>query len=47
MKRFIAACWSFLFSFLLPVLARHKPLWLDELFGQQAVVQRASWPDIV
>jgi hypothetical protein len=47
-KKFIAGTLVFCFLFSIGILlARHKPLWTDELFGQQATVQRTSWPDII
>ena len=48
MKTFIAGIvvFSFFFSIGL-LLARHKPLWNDELYGQQETVQKTSWPNII
>jgi len=48
MKVFIAGILAFSFFFSVGILlARHKPLWNDELYGQQSTVQRTSWPDII
>ena len=47
MKTFIVGVLLFSFFFSTGILlARHKPLWNDELYGQ-TTIQRTSWPDII
>ncbi|MBF0571784.1 MAG: hypothetical protein HQL12_07900 [Candidatus Omnitrophica bacterium] len=48
MKTLIVGMLVFSFFFSIGILlARHKPLWTDELHGQQVDIQRTSWPDII
>lgn len=48
MKGFITGILVFSFFFFIGILlARHKPLWTDELCLQQSTIQDASWPDII
>ncbi len=47
MKTFIVGLLVFSFFFSVGiVLARHKPLWTDELYGQQFTIQGKSWSNI-
>ena len=48
MKKYIIGILVFAFFFSVGILlARHKPLWGDELYGLQVTVMRTSWPDLI
>jgi hypothetical protein len=48
MKKFIVSLLVFSFFFAIGLLlARHKPLWTDEVCSQQTIIQPTSLPDLV